>query len=135
MNLIAWPWTDVFQGTISGAETDAVKTRYTMPEINVFTTFRVVCTRFVGGSSIIKLRFGMDDADADACTLGIDFPGLALIDDSYYRSQVWDVAAAAPGTPGNPLSILPPRVSVQNTSVGGTDLDVLVQYACVQLCG
>ena len=126
-------WRNIYEGQIQGANSALVVRRATLPLIFLFATFRVQLVSFVAGQVDTSLRFGMLNADADACTLGIDFPTMNAADQSFYRSQVWDTVAAVPGTVGNPLSILPPRVSMQVDTPGGTDLVLRIQVAGIEV--
>jgi hypothetical protein len=131
MRAIPW-WTLLsFRNTAVGA--NIVFEHVTLGQHVLFPTFRVVCTSAptAGRTLQVKLRFGFIDADADAATQGIDFTALGALNASETRSPVWVSAAAAPGFPGQPWGILPPRMAVLLTTVGvgGFDGIVTLSYA------
>lgn len=119
----AVPWTLVWEQDFSDADAldAAVVHRFTLPQVSIFASFRVLVPTFTAGSlDLVSLRFGFGDADADAATEGMDFGPLAAAFASSYKTTVYSVGASAPDVEGNALAILPPRCSIRTTTSGGT---------------
>lgn len=126
------PWSLIFQEAVAAlAVTASVRTRFTLPTVNLYTTFYVRITAFTAGTVAVLLRFGFTDAEADAATEGITFTALGAANASEYRSQGWTPGAAVPNAPGSAPSIHPPRCSVQITAAGPATLTYQVHYVTV----
>lgn len=134
LSVVKTPWTPIWTEALAAVTlAGSIRSRTKIPELALFPTFRIHVSAFTAGSVTASLRFGFADADSDVCTLGIDFPAAAALDASFYRSQLWDIAATvAPGTVGNPLSILPPNVSIIITTAAATTLTYTIYGTWLQ---
>jgi hypothetical protein len=102
-----------------------------LPDFNLFTTFRIRVTAYVAGSATYDLRFGLINAEADASLLGITFAAMTALNIGDYRSQVWAAGAAAPDAVGNPLSILPPVMTLSFATPAAADMTCELYAACL----
>lgn len=115
-------WHLMWEAALDDAEAQDAEAvhRFTLPQVALFPSFRVLLPTWTDGDVQVSLRFGFDDSDADAATEGIDFPTLNAANASSYKTPVFSIGASAPDVEGNPNAIIPPRVSViVTTTLGG----------------
>ncbi len=116
---------------VGGATARTKVTNLFWPDFNLYSTFRVRVTVFVAGAVTYDLRFGLTTAEADAGLLGINFAAVGALNAGDYRSQVWVNGAAAPDAVGNPLSMLPPVMTLSFTTAAAADLTAELYGACL----
>jgi len=117
--------------SVAGATARTKLVNLELPDFNLFTTFRVRVTVYAAGGVTYDLRFGMTAAEADVATLGINFALLNGLSVGDFRSQVWNVGAAAPDAVGNALSILPPVATLSFATAAAADLTAELYTACI----
>jgi hypothetical protein len=135
LRLCKVPWTLLFRDTLLevGAVVDQVQQSSQIPDFNLFTSFRIRVPTWAAGSATYKLRFGFTTTEASVALQGINFAAVAAVNASDYRTVIYDIAAAAPNVPGNPLAILPPKVSLLVTTLGAADMLAEVWYSCLMV--
>jgi hypothetical protein len=129
----AMKWTLLFSHVISvaGATARTKVANLELPDFNLFATFRTRVTAYGSGGATHDVRFGMTAAEADVSTLGINFALLGSLNAGDFRSVVWTPAAVAPDVVGNPLSILPPVMTLSFTTAAAASLTVELYTACL----
>jgi len=131
----AWGWVRLAQEALAGVTlADNLRGFVDIPPNQGALTFRVRIPVFAAGTVTVRLRFGMQDADAGLITAqGIDFVALGAVNASDLRSVNWGGAAPAPG--GTSPGIMPPRVAVFLTTAAGTTLTYELVCACIMNTG
>ena len=135
LQLCRLPWTLLFRDVLAeaGAVTNQKQANAEIEDFNIFTSFRARVTVWAAGSATYKLRFGFNFAESDVATQGLDFAALAAVNASHFRTVIYDIAAAVPNVAGNPLAILPPRVTLLVTTPAAASMTVEVWYACLMV--
>jgi hypothetical protein len=126
-------WTLLYRHVLNvGGATGRTKlTNLELPDFNLFSTFRLRVTVWTAGGVTYDLRFGFTAAEADVGTLGTNFVVVGALNAGDYRSQVWVNAAAAPDAVGNPLSILPPVMTLSYQTAAAANLTAELYAACL----
>ncbi len=126
-----WGWQHLAREVIVGQLTDDLRGFVDLPPINIFTTFGVNIPVHVAGTVEVFLRFGLTEADATGSALGLDFPVSAAAPNNFLTQSVDWGGAGAEDPPGNPNSILPPRVAIRITTPAGSDFTYDLFGACL----
>jgi len=102
-----------------------------LPDFSLFPTFRVRVTAYTSGGVTYDLRFGLTAAESDIGTLGINFALINGLNVGDFRSVVWNQGALAPDVIGNPLSILPPVMTLSFATAAAANLTAELYAACL----
>jgi len=126
------PWAKVWEETIvAGVLTNSNRGFFPLPTLNLFATFRIVCTVFTSGSIQANLRFGFTPTEAALAQHGCNSLVHAVLNSSSLFSVVYDIAAVPPGVVGSPPGILPPLCAVNVTTIVGTNLRYQIFATCI----